>query len=90
MTQSQLDRTVAARTGESARTVRRLGFQFQAAPIDPEPIALRLVIDCPSCGRPAPYPGRAGDGSPALAECPGNRCDILFDFDLADVYVARA
>ena len=65
------------------------GGGLQAAPVDPEPIALRLVIDCPSCGRPAPYPGRAGDGSPALAECAGHRCDIFFDFDLADVYVAR-
>lgn len=90
MTQSQLDRSVAARTGESPRTVRRLGFQLQSGPPDARHPDLELVIDCPSCGRPTAYPGRAGDGSRALAECPGHRCDIYFDFDLADVYVALA
>ena len=89
MTQAQLDRTVAARTGESARTVRRLGFQLQAAPVDPEPDRPPPGRRLPVLRPAAPYPGRAGDGSPALAECPGHRCDIYFDFDLADVYVAR-
>ncbi len=39
--------------------------------------------------RPVAYPGRAGDGSPALAECEGP-CDLIFDFDPARVYASRA
>jgi hypothetical protein len=87
MTQSQLDRSIAGLTGESPRTIRRLGFGLQAAsPGDPED--LRLVVDCPFCGRPVPYPGRVPDGSPALAECAEPRCDVYFDFDPAEVYAA--
>jgi hypothetical protein len=33
-----------------------------------------------------PYPGRARDGSPALAECPNPTCDVYFDYDDKDVY----
>jgi hypothetical protein len=89
MTQAQLDRSIAGRTGESPRTIRRLCFGLQAArPRDLEPEDLRLVVDCPSCGRPVPYPGALGDGSVALAECADPRCDIFFDFDPADVYAA--
>ena len=89
MTQSQLDRSIAGVTGESPHTIRRLGFGLQPnSPHDLEPEDLRLVVDCPFCGRPVPYPGRAGDGSPALAECTDPRCDVYFDFDLSEVYVA--
>ena len=87
MTQSQLDRSVADRTGESPRTIRRLGFGLQAlAPRPPAPEDLRLVVDCPFCGRAVPYPGRSRDGSPALAECLGPTCDVYFDFHESDVY----
>ena len=85
MTQAQLHRSVAHRTGESPRTVRRLGFQ-PPRPRVAEAEALRLVVDCPFCGTAVPYPGRAGDGSPALAECAGPRCDVYFDFDPGEVY----
>ncbi len=89
MTQAQLDRTVAGRTGETVGTVRRLGFQLQiAAPLDPYHDDLRLVVDCPSCRRPVPYPGRDRDGSPALAECADPGCDLYFDVDPARVYAA--
>ena len=88
MTQAQLDRSIAHRTGESLRTIHRLGFQPQpSAP--PETEVLVLVVDCPFCGRAVPYPGRAGDGSPALAECVAPRCDVYFEFDPAEVYAAR-
>jgi hypothetical protein len=88
MTQAQLDRSVAARTGESLRTVHRLGFQpDQTGALEPED--LRLVVDCPFCGRPVPYPGLIGNGKPALAECADPRCDVYFDFAIRDVYVAR-
>ena len=67
--------------------IHRLGFGLHPdAPSDLEPEDLRLVVDCPFCGRPVPYPGPAGDGSPALAECADPRCDVYFDFALADVY----
>jgi hypothetical protein len=89
MTQAQLDRSIAHQTGESTRTIHRLGFGLQpVAPRDLEPEDLRLVVDCPFCGRPVPYPGRLGDGSPALAECTDPRCDVYFDFEPSDVYAA--
>jgi hypothetical protein len=87
MTQAQLDRSVADRTGESLRTVHRLGFQPGPAR-ELEPEDLRLVVDCPFCGRAVPYPGRSRDGSPALAECLNPACDVYFDFAEADVYAA--
>ena len=91
MTQAQLDRRVADRTGESIRTVHRLGFGLhREGPGDLEPEDLRLVVDCPFCGQAVPYPGRSGDGSQALAECADPRCDVYFDFAIADVYAARA
>ena len=87
MTQAQLHRSVAGRTGESPRTVRRIGFQPHR-PIGPRPEDLRLVVDCPFCGTAVSYPGRVGDGSQALAECQGPRCDVYFDFDPGEVYAA--
>jgi hypothetical protein len=87
MTQAQLDRSVADRTGESLRTVHRLGFQPDSTG-PPEPEEIRLVVDCPFCGRAVPYPGRVGDGSPALAECINPSCDVYFDFADTDVYAA--
>ncbi len=91
MTQAQLNRSIAGVTGESPRTIHRLGFGLQPIrAIDPQPEDLRLVVDCPFCGRPVPYPGTVRDGSPALAECLEPRCDVFFDFALADVYVARS
>ncbi len=89
MTQAQLDRSVAHQTGESTRTIRRLGFGLQpAGPRDPGPEDLRLVVDCPFCGRTVPYPGRVRDGSPALAECLSPTCDVYFDFAETEVYAA--
>ena len=87
MTQRHLDHAVAGATGESLRTVRRLGFSLQAArPADQDPEDLRLALDCPFCRQPVPYPGPAGDGLAPLAECP--RCDVDFDFVAAEVYAS--
>ena len=87
MTSAQLARTIAARTGEPIRTVRRLGFQSDSsAMLEPEEV--RLVLDCPFCGRAVPCPGRTRDDLPALAECPNPACDVDFDFAEADVYAA--
>lgn len=88
MTRAQLVRTIADRTGESLRTVDRLGFQLGTRDrLEPEDI--RLVVACPFCGRAVPYPGRTHDGSTALAECVRPTCDVYFDFDVAEVYTAR-
>ena len=83
MTQLQLDRTVARKTGESLRTVRHLGFSIQAGPPgDLEPEDLHLAVDCPFCGHPCDLPA----GASALAEC--DACDVEFDFDPDEVYAA--
>jgi hypothetical protein len=84
MTQAQLDRTVARRTGESLRTIRHRGFHVQAGPPgDLEPEDLQLCVTCPFCGRSNPLPPGPG-GLPALAECEG--CDVDFDYRPAEVY----
>ena len=46
MTQRQLDRAVAAATGESLATIHRLGFLAQAGtPAYQDPTDLRLAVD---------------------------------------------
>jgi hypothetical protein len=91
MTQAQLDRSIAGLTGESPRTIHRLGFGLESINhTDRQPEDVRLVVDCPFCGRPVPSPGIVRDGSLALAECLEPRCDVFFDYALADVYVARS
>jgi hypothetical protein len=88
MTQAQLELAIAGRTGESPRTIHRLGFGLEPdASTGLEPEDLRLVVDCPFCGRSVDYPGLVGNGSPALAECSNPRCDVYFDFAISDVYV---
>jgi hypothetical protein len=75
MTQQQLDRTVARKTGESIHTIRHRGFSIQAGPPqDLEPEDLLLAVDCPFCGQPCHLPA----GLSALAEC--NSCDVDFDY----------
>jgi hypothetical protein len=89
MTQAQLDRSVARRTGESVRTVHRLGFSaLPGGPADHGPDALYLVIDCPRCRQAALYPGQRRDGTCRPAHCPS--CESPFAFDLLDVYVAAS
>ncbi len=86
MTQSQLDRTVARRTGESLATIRHLGFHAQAGPPeDLEPEDLHLAVECPFCGGSSPLPSGPGE-LPAPAEC--GRCDVDFDYAPAEVYAA--
>ena len=48
MTQSQVNRAVASATGESRRTIRRLGFSLVDpidGPIDPEPSDIVKFLD---------------------------------------------
>jgi len=86
VTQSQLDRTVARRTGEPLAVIRRLGFQARPGrPDDLEAEDLQLAVDCPFCGGCVALPAGPG-GPPPLAEC--GSCDVEFAFAAADVYAA--
>lgn len=85
MCNAQLNRQVARLTGEPLHAIRRIGFSMAAtSPDRHEPEDVVLVLDCPFCRRPVPYPGLTGDGSATMAEC--DRCDVYFDFDPAEVY----
>jgi hypothetical protein len=85
MTQEQLECQIAGITGEPVTTILRLGFSILPDPgSDLEPEDLRLVLDCPFCGRPAPYPGPARVGPEVMAEC--ERCDVYFGFEPEEVY----
>ena len=85
MTQTQLHRQVARITGEPLSRVSSMGFSVTSLdPADLEPEDVQLVLDCPFCRRPVPYPGPAGDGSETLAEC--DRCDVYFEFGVEEVY----
>jgi hypothetical protein len=89
MTRTQLNRSIAARTGEPLSVIRSLGFRLLVEPNE-EPVAeeIRLVVHCPFCSGQVPYPGRAGDGSNVLAECCG--CDVYFEFADRDVFPASS
>ena len=89
MTRTQLNRSIAARTGEPLSVIRRLGFRLLVEPSE-EPVAeeIRLVVHCPFCSGQVPYPGRSRDGSNALAECHG--CDVYFEFHDRDVFPASS
>ncbi len=55
-----------------------------------EPEDITLVLGCPFCGRPVPYPGPAAAGSEPMAEC--ERCDVEFGFlpqEVRDIPVER-
>jgi len=89
MTRTQLNHSIAARTGEPLSVIRRLGFRLLVEPHE-EPVTeeIRLVVHCPFCSGQVPYPGRSGDGSNAVAEC--DRCDVYFEFADRDVFPASS
>lgn len=80
---SLLNRAVARSTGDSLRTVRRLGFGPPIA-LDPDDVA--LVVDCPFCGKACSVPTTFCGKTP-MGEC--DPCDIDFDFDPAEIYVTN-
>ena len=84
MRASQLVQAVARSTGDSLRTVRRLGFGSPIA-LDPEDVA--LVVDCPFCRKPCPVPTMRRGETP-MGEC--DPCDVYFDFDPAEIYTIPA
>ena len=89
MTRTQLNRQVARITGEPIGNITALGFSLlrpDGESMEPEDIM--LVLACPFCGRPVPYPGCAAAGSEPMAEC--ERCDVYFGFDTFEVYATAA
>ena len=83
MTQAQLDCAIADITGESLDLVHGFGFSLPAA-LEPEDLC--LVLDCPFCRRPVPFPGRVKGGALAQAECLD--CDVYFEPREHEVYAA--
>jgi hypothetical protein len=81
---TQQEHQLARLSGEPLTTIPRgvSSLSLQSHDLDPE--AAQLVVDCPFCGRPVPYPGQASDGSATMAECA--RCDVYFGFDPDEVY----
>jgi hypothetical protein len=89
MTRTQLNHSIAERTGESLSVIRRLGFSLVAGHSrEPRTEEIRLVLQCPFCNRQVPYPGRLGDGSKSPAQCPD--CDVEFEFDDCEVFPISA
>ena len=89
MTRAELNHQVARITGEPLSQIVALGFCLICPRHEGhEPEDIRLVLDCPFCGRPVAYPGPAIDGSEAMAEC--DRCDVYFGFDICEVYATAA
>jgi hypothetical protein len=89
MTRTQLNHQVARITGEPIDYITALGFRLlrpDGESMEPEDI--RLVLECPFCGRPVPYPGSTAAGSEPIAEC--ERCDVYFGFDSFEVYATAA
>jgi hypothetical protein len=85
MTRTQLNHQVARITGEPIDYISALGFSLlRPGDESMEPEDIQLVVGCPFCGRPVPYPGSAKAGSEPLAEC--ERCDVYFGFDTYEVY----
>ena len=91
MTRTQLNHQVARITGEPIGNITARGFSLLCPSGESmEPENIRLVLECPFCGRPVPYPGPAPTGSEPMAEC--ERCDVYFGFlpqEVCDIPVER-
>jgi hypothetical protein len=81
---TQQEHQLARLTGEPLTTIPRGDSWISQQSDDPGPQAVQLVVDCPLCGQPVPYPGQASGGSDTMAECA--RCDIYFSFDPDDIH----
>jgi hypothetical protein len=88
MPQPHCDPLLAGTIGESLRALRgRVVTNLAGLSGDEDSLGLYRAVDCPFCRCAVPYPGQAGDGSAALAEC--LVCDVYFDYRPNDVYAAR-
>jgi hypothetical protein len=89
MTRTQLNHQVARITGEPIGNIAALGFSLLGPGGEcMEPEDIRLVLECPFCGRTVPYPGPGAAGSEPIAEC--ERCDVDFlPQDVHDIPIER-
>jgi hypothetical protein len=91
MTRTQLNHQVAKITGEPIGNITALGFSLlRPGGESMEPEDIRLVLECPFCGRPVQYPGSAAAGSEPMAEC--ERWNVYFGFlpqEVHDIPVER-
>lgn len=90
MTQSQLHRAIARRTGESVSTIQSRGFNLVTDPLEENfdhlgaDAADAYCLDCPGCGHPVFLTDGLLDSLPEFAECTG--CDAAYPFDVTEVY----
>ena len=88
MTQQVLNQAISRSTGETVRTIRRVGFALANSPKSAlEPEDLCLAIDCPFCGHACHLMADA-QGLPAVAEC--DPCDVYFGYEPEEVYAASS
>ena len=87
MTSRQLQRAVAARTGESVRTIRPHGFSLLRLNVSVPQPAARLCLACPGCGSDVPLPADK-DALPEWADC--EQCDIAYPFEDEEVFLPDA
>lgn len=86
MTRALFLSAVALATGESTKTIERVGFghkrrQQPDEPTRDDPLA---VIDCPCCGGTVVLAWNRKDELPDLAEC--RRCETEFPYAEREVY----
>ena len=87
MTSRQLQRAVAARVGESVRTIRPHGFSLLRLNVSVPQPAARLCLACPGCGSDVPLSGNEGE-LPEWAECA--QCDIAYPYRDEEVFLPDA
>lgn len=75
MNQSTIDRSVARATGESRRTISRLGFSLLGEP-DQSSDDVAIACECGGCGHVIPIRPKQLCYSEPEAECV--RCDALY------------
>ena len=77
---------IAMATGETLRTVERMGFRHASRmrrdqPIKDDPVA---VIDCPCCGGAVVLAWERTDELPEFADC--RRCETVFPYFDSEIY----
>jgi len=84
MTHSHLLFAVALATGETFRTVERLGFRHEQRREEPITNDHVAAIDCPCCGGTVVVAWNPSDDLPEFADC--RRCETVVPFSDDEVY----